>query len=251
MLALITGASSGIGYDMANYLASLGYDLIVVARREERLKDLKYKLNNINVTIIELDLSIKENCYALYEKTRGYDIDLFINNAGFGLFGEFENTNLETELEMIDLNVKAPTILTKLYLNDFLTKNKGHILNVCSMASFTIGPLMSVYYSTKSYLFKFSMAISEELRRNKSKVKISALCPGPIKTEFSEVAKVKFTIKEQSSKVVAKIGIDKTLKGKKIIIPSFKMKLGVFFQRFVSFNVLAKIGYKFQKKKGC
>ena len=187
MLALITGASSGMGKDMAKILADRGYDLILVARRRDRLEDLANSLS-VNVNIVDLDLSIEKNVFKIYEKFKDKDIDLLINNAGFGLFGEFVATDLNTELKMIDVNIKAYHILTKLFLQDFVKKDKGYILNVCSSAGFMAGPRLSTYYATKNYITKLTMAINEELRVKKSKVVISALCPGPVATEFNKVA---------------------------------------------------------------
>ena len=151
MLALITGASSGMGRDMARILSKMGYDLILVARRRERLLELKKELDT-NVTVISMDLSIVQNNYKLYEKVKNKNIDILINNAGFGLFGEFVKTEIETELKMIDLNVVAYHILTKLFLQDFVRKDKGYILNVCSSAGFMAGPRMATYYATKNIL---------------------------------------------------------------------------------------------------
>ena len=135
MKALITGASSGIGRDMAYYLAKKGYDLILVARRKSRLEEISKKANT-NVKIIELDLADEVNVYKLYDLVKDEKIDMLINNAGFGLFGMFYKTDLNRELEMINVNVKAPHILTKLFLKDFIKKNSGYILNVCSSAGF-------------------------------------------------------------------------------------------------------------------
>jgi len=163
MKALITGASSGIGYAMATYLSSLGYDLYLVARRKDCLEELKKKLKT-KVTIISLDLSKEENCYKLYEMTKGEDIDFLINNAGFGLFGFTTDISLDKELEMINVNIKAVHILTKLFLQDFYKKNSGRILNVASSAGFLAGPYLNTYYATKNYCLKFTLAIYEELK---------------------------------------------------------------------------------------
>ena len=146
MKALITGASSGMGKDMARILSNMDYDLILVARRKERLEDLKKELNT-NVTIIPMDLSVEDNCFKLYEKVKKEKIDFLINNAGFGLFGLFTETDLHRELEMINLNVKAYHILTKLFLKDFVKRDKGIILNVCSSAGFMAGPRLNTYYN--------------------------------------------------------------------------------------------------------
>ena len=248
MKVLITGASSGIGKDMARYLSKLGHDLILVARRKEVLEDLKKELKT-NIDIYVYDLTIEENVYELYEKTKDDNIDFLINNAGFGLFGTFEKTDLDRELKMIDLNIKKYHILTKLFLKDFIKKDHGYILNVCSSAGFMAGPRLSTYYATKNYITKLTMAINEELRQKKSHVQISALCPGPVATEFNDVAKGTFAIKEASSEYVAKYGIDKTLKRKMIIVPTLKMKLALFFNRFLPYRIQLIIAYNIQKRK--
>ncbi len=249
MKVLITGASSGMGRDMARYLATGGHDLILVARRKERLEELKKELTNVKVTIVSLDLSKKENCFKLYDKFKSENIDMLINNAGFGLFGTFDETDLDRELEMIDLNVISYHILTKLFLKDFIKRNYGYILNVCSSAGFMPGPRLNTYYATKNYVTKMTMAISEELRHKHSNVSISALCPGPVNTEFNKVAEGAFTIKGISSEYVAKLAIDKTLKRKLLIIPTFRMKLLLFLIRFAPYRLTMMINYRVQYRK--
>ena len=248
MLALITGASSGMGRDMARILAKKGYDLILVARRKERLQELKKELNT-NVTIISMDLSVEDHCFQLYEKVRAKKIDLLINNAGFGLFGEFYKTEIDTELKMIDLNIKAYHILTKLFLQDFIKRDQGYILNVCSSAGFMAGPRLSTYYATKNYVTKLTMAIHEELRMMRSHVVISALCPGPVATEFNQVAHGTFAIREASSYEVARYAIDKLFQKKMIIVPTFLMKLTLFLNRFAPYRLSLYIAYKIQMRK--
>ena len=248
MKALITGASSGIGLAMATYLADLGWDLILVARREDRLEKLQKKLK-IDVRIIALDLQIEKNCFKLYDMVKDEEIDFLINNAGFGLFGNTFETDLNRELEMIDLNIKAYHILTKLFLVDFYKKDKGRILNVASSAGFLAGPRLNTYYATKNYCLKFTMAIYEELRRAKSNVHISVLCPGPVNTEFNKVAGGKFSINSLSKEKVAKYAIDKSLKNKLIIIPGLMTKLGVFINRFVPWKLSMRFIYEIQYRK--
>lgn len=248
MLALITGASSGIGRDMAYYLADLGYDLILVARRKERLEEIKRNVK-VNVKIIVMDLLNEKNVFKLYEKTKKDNIDILINNAGFGLFGDFIKTDLKRELEMIDLNIKSYHILTKLFLNDFVKKDSGYILNVCSSAGFLAGPRLSTYYATKNYITKLTLAIYEELKHSNSNVSISALCPGPVNTEFNKVAKGVFNLKGLSSEYVAKYGINKMFKNKLIIVPGSFVKLGLFFNRLVPWKLSLFITYYIQKRK--
>lgn len=246
MKALITGASSGIGRDIARVLNKKDYDLVLVARDLQKLEELKSELGT-KVEIASMDLSNSENCKKLHDKYR--DIDILINNAGFGDCGYFTNTNIEKELSMINTNIVAYHILTKLYLQDMKQKNSGKILNVASIAGFIPGPLMATYYSTKAYVVRLSEAIREELKRQKSKVQISILCPGPVNTNFNKVADVQFAIKGLSSEYVAKYAIDKLLKGKFYIIPGFLIKLARISSKFAPTNIVAKVSYKMQKRK--
>lgn len=249
MRALITGASSGIGRDMARYLADLGWDLVIVARRTERLLKLKEELKDTDVMCITADLSKVDECKRVYDETKGVEIDMLVNNAGFGLAGEFVDTDLDTELKMIDTNITALHVLTKLYLKDFVKRDRGYILNVASSASFMAGPLLNTYYATKNYVFRLSQAIYQELKERKSKVKVSILCPGPIQTEFLDIANVGFVIKGLKSEDVAKLAIDKTLKGKLIIIPGVMMKIGKFLLRFTPEKLMLWVSYRIQHKK--
>lgn len=248
MRALVTGASSGIGREISYYLASLNIDLIIVARNKKELEKIKEKVN-VDVKIITLDLIKKENVYKLYDLVKNNNIDILVNNAGFGLFGLFNETDLNKELEMIDLNVTTYHILTKLFLKDFVKKDNGYILNVCSSAGFMAGPRLSTYYATKNYITKLTMAINEELRQMKSNVSISALCPGPVNTNFNKVANGDFSIKEISPKLVAKLAVDKMFKRKMLIIPTFKMQCAVFFTRFIPYRLQLIIAYHIQGKK--
>lgn len=248
MKALITGASSGIGRDMAYYMSSLGYDLFLVSRDKEKLEEVKSKCST-KVTIISLDLIKEENCFKLYEKVKKENIDVLINGAGFGLFGMTYKTDLERELEMINLNIKAVHISTKLFLSDFVKRDSGYIMNIASSAGFLSGPRLNTYYATKNYVAKWTMAIYEELRHIKSNVHICTLCPGPVKTNFNKVAGGHFVIKEASSGYVAKYGIDKMLQKKLIIVPKFSVKLGLFFNRFIPWKLSLKITYKIQERK--
>lgn len=248
MKALITGASSGIGRDMAYYMSSLGYDLALVARDKEKLEEVKSKCST-KVTIIPLDLIKEENCFKLYEKVKKENIDVLINGAGFGLFGMTYKTDLERELEMINLNIKAVHILTKLFLSDFVKRDSGYIMNIASSAGFLAGPRLNTYYATKNFVAKWTMAIYEELRHKKSNVHICTLCPGPVRTNFNKVAGGHFAIKEASSGYVAKYGIDKMFQNKLIIVPKFSVKLGLFLNRFIPWKLSLKITYKIQERK--
>lgn len=246
MKALITGASSGMGKDMAIELSNRGYDLVLVARRKEKLEEIKKQLKT-NVEICTMDISIENNCYQLYEQYN--DIDILINNAGFGLFGEFDEIDINKELQMIDTNIKAVHILTKLYLKDFINKNSGYILNTASTAGFFSGPLMATYYATKGYVLKLTEAINEELMHIKSKVYIGALCPGPVNTEFNDVANVKFSVKALSSNYVAQYAIKKMFKNKKIIIPGLSNKLLIIISKILPRKLVIRLNYYIQRKK--
>lgn len=248
MKALITGGSSGIGKDMAYYLSNKGIDLIIVGRNVDALNSVKEKCKT-TVKVIDMDLSVRENVYKLYEETKDENIDILINNAGFGLFGNFYETDLVRELNMINLNIVALHILTKLFLRDFKDKDNGYILNVASSAGFMAGPKLSTYYSTKNYVLRQSLAIYEELIQEKSNVKISVLCPGPVETNFNNVAGGSFNTKSASSEFVAKYAIDKMFKNKLIIIPTLKIKLAVFLTRLVPTKLLLKINYHIQNVK--
>ena len=244
MKALITGASSGIGRDMARILAEKGCDLVLVARDEKKLNTLKDELNT-NVKIVTMDLSIADNCKKLHAENS--DIDLLINNAGFGDCGNFTKTNLDKEISMINTNITAYHILTKLYLIDMKKVNRGHILNVASIAGFMPGPLMSTYYATKSYIVRLSEGIREELKKEKSNVKISILCPGPVNTNFNKVANVKFSLKEKNSFEVAKYAIEHL--NKFYIVPGLDIKLARFGVHLFPASLVAKITYMVQKRK--
>lgn len=254
MKALITGASSGLGWEMAHILAEKGYSIIAVARREDRLLKLQKELA-CDVEIIVMDLTDETACRQLAK--RAGEVDVFINNAGFGVFGEFTGTDIDAELKMIDTNVRAVHILTKLVLKVFKERNYGHILNVASLAAFFSGPLFSSYYASKAYVYRLSVAISEELRREKSNVKISVLCPGPVSTEFGDIAKVKFGLgKEKGRKTiildsykVSKYAIEKMLSGKTIIIPGWLMKIAAFLRRILPEKLMARVVCLIQREK--
>ena len=246
MKALVTGASSGIGRDIARELSKRGYDLVLVARDLEKLEEVKLELKT-NVEVISMDISNVDNCIKLHEEHK--DIDILINNAGFGDCGVFTNTKLEKELRMINTNIVAYHVLTKLYMKDMKEKNSGKILNVASIAGFMPGPLMATYYSTKAYVVTLSESLREELRREKSNVQISILCPGPVNTNFNKVADVEFALKGLSSEYVAKYAVKKLLKGKFYIIPGWKIKLAKFASKISPRNIVAMVSYNMQKRK--
>ena len=250
MKVLITGASSGIGRDMAKELAKRKYDLVLVARNKEKLEEIQRELKdkrNVNVEIIQLDISNEENCIELHNRVQ--DVDILINNAGFGDCGDFAETELEKDLTMIKTNIIALHTLTKLYLKDMKNKNSGKILNVASIAGFMPGPLMATYYSTKAYVVRLSESIREELKKANSNVQISILCPGPVNTNFNKVANVRFDMKSRTSEQVANYAIEKFLNGKFRIVPGADVKIGIFFAKLLPSSLMAKITYNVQKRK--
>ncbi len=248
MKALITGASSGIGRGMAIELSKRGYELILVARSYDELTLVQKELLTSSV-VIALDLSISQNCIDLYQQLKNEEIDILINNAGFGVFGEFTSTSLDRELDLIHLNISAVHILTKLFLQDFVKKDRGYILNVSSSAAFSPGPLMASYYGSKSYVLRFTESIYGELQKKYSNVYIGVLCPGPVDTNFNTVANVQFSVKAMTSERVAGYAIDKMFKRKLVIVPGLSMKFCHLFVRFVPTKFLIKVAYHIQRKK--
>lgn len=250
MKALITGASSGIGKAIAIELAQQNMDLVLVARRQEQLEQLKKSLQSypIHIDVFPCDLKDANSCQQLVQQFS--DVQILINNAGFGDAGDFCNTSLEKELDMIDVNIKAMHILLKTFVQHWKTqKQKAYVLNVASLAAFQAGPKMATYYATKAYVLHLSEAVAFEFKKEKLPIHISTLCPGPVATEFNQVANVKFHIKELSPQKVAKLAIKKMFKNKTIIIPGLKGKLGIFFSRFISRKMAQRVVYRVQEKK--
>lgn len=252
MKAIITGASSGFGWDMSHILSEMGYDIVAVARREDRLLKLKEELKT-EVEICVCDVTDMNQCKALSLKAK--DADVFINNAGFGVFGEFCETDLEKEMLMLDTNVRAVHILTKLVAKEFRKKGSGYIMNVASLASFFPGPMFGAYYASKSYVLRLTQSLAEELRREKSGVKVCVLCPGPAKTEFEKTANVKFGEGDKKSAIVlssmdvSKYAIKKMFSGKEVIIPGALMRIAVFMRHLLPDKLLARVIYIIQSKK--
>lgn len=248
MKALITGASSGIGREIAKLLADKYDELVIVARTESKLIELKKEIeveSKCNVKIEVLDVSIKENCIKLFESNK--DIDLLVNNAGFGDYGEFTETSLDKELSMINTNIVAYHILTKLYLIEMQKRNSGHILNVASIAGFMPGPLMATYYATKSYVVRLSQGIRQELKKQKSKVKISILCPGPVNTNFKDAANIKFNFYGANTRSIAKYAVKHL--NRFYIVPRIEIKLSRILIKIVPSYWVSKFIYFAQNRR--
>ncbi|MDP4551852.1 SDR family oxidoreductase [Alkalihalobacillus macyae] len=253
--ALITGASGGIGYELAELMAKDGINLILAARSKEKLDQRARELQTYGgqVQVIVSDLSQTGAAEKLYNEVKelGTSIDLLVNNAGVGVFGKFTETNLQQDLDMLYLNINSLTHLTKLVLPDMTKRGKGRILNVASTAAFQPGPLMAVYYASKAYVLSFSEAIENELKG--TGVTVSALCPGPTRTDFSERANLVksklFDSGTMDSKTVAKVGYEGFMKGKSVIIPGTQNKILAKSIRFLPRKIVTKTVRRMQDEK--
>lgn len=247
---LITGASSGIGYEFAKIFGENGYkNIVITARRKERLNSLAKALKSefdVNVTAFDCDLSDSESCKKIFNElsNMNLEIDVLVNNAGFGLSGEFTENSLESQLEMIRLNTSALVELTGLFLPGMISRSKGGIINVGSTAGFQPGPLMSVYYATKAFVYSFSQAVEEEVK--KSGVHVTCLAPGPAETEFGKISGNNKTRlfrlgSVMSARDVAVCGFEGFMKKKPLVIPGIKNSLAVRASKFIPMPVLKKI----------
>jgi uncharacterized protein len=254
--ALITGASSGIGLELAKIFAKNGHDLVLVARRLDKLDALKTELeakNAVNIITIKKDLSAISSSKELYEelKSKNISVDILINNAGFGDFGDFVNCNWEKQEEMLNLNIVALTYLTRLFLPEMVKNGYGKIMNVASTAAFQPGPTMAVYFATKAYVLSFSEAIATEL--SGTGVTVTALCPGPTKSEFQDKAAMNENDMFNSSsiptsEVVAAFGYKKMMKGDTIAVHGFINNVLVQVNRITP-RILVRIIVKWMLKK--
>ncbi|MDR2878525.1 MAG: SDR family oxidoreductase [Fusobacteriales bacterium] len=251
---LITGASSGIGREFSRLFAEKGYRLVITARREKNLTELKEMYPENNIDVIPCDLGSETGAEYLYNeiKKRNIKVDILINNAGFGLFGEFYETDIEKEKKMINLNIKALVELSKYFLQEMLERNSGKILNVASIAAFQPGPYMSVYYAGKAFVLSFSEALRNEVRS--TGVCISVLCPGPVETEFeksSELTKSKLfsKLKPVTAEKVAYAGYRGLMKNRAVIIPGFFNRAVITAGKFIPAGIKVNIARKIQEKK--
>ena len=248
---LITGATTGIGYELAKLFAKDKYELIIIARNETKLSETASSLikdYNVNVKFISKDLSVPDSAKEIFDelKKENISIDILVNNAGFGDQGAFADSDMKNDIDMISLNITSLVILNRLFLDDMLKRNSGKILNVASTAAFQSGPFMAVYYATKAFVLSFSEAVSEELTG--TNVTVSCLCPGPTETEFQNRAGIKktkmmnrkkFTV--MSAAEVALTGYKEMMKGKRNIIPGFANKAGAIFVKLLPRKIITKI----------
>lgn len=253
--ALITGASSGLGLEFSKICAKNNHNLVLVARSIDVLNDLKNELENtydITVFVFQCDLSNPNNIDSLYQFTKDNDlfVDILINNAGFGDYGLFSESNLDKQLEMISLNNSSLVKLSHLYLQDMILNKQGRIMNIASIAGFVPGPLMSVYYATKAFVLSFSEAIATELANDS--IKVFAFCPGPTNTGFEKNAKVNGKrlsklFQSTSSKSVALKGYNYMMNNKVVKLPGITNKAGIVLVRFIPRSIVRKFVYKLQK----
>ena len=246
--ALITGASSGIGWELAKLFAGDKSDLVLVARRKERLDALAEELKDefgVDVYVLPKDLSDPEAPKEIFEelKAAGIDVDVVVNNAGFGLRGPFANIDMDGQIDMVQVNVVALTHLTRLFLPGIIERGRGGILNVGSLAGFQPGPNLAVYYATKAYVLSLTEAISEEITN--PNIKISCLAPGPVKTEFGEKSALDdsllFKMSLMDVEPVVREGYEGFRQGKVIVLPGIKQKLIPVLLRFTPRFLVRKI----------
>ncbi|HSW47494.1 MAG TPA: SDR family oxidoreductase [Candidatus Saccharimonadales bacterium] len=253
---LITGGSSGIGFELSKIFGANNYDLVLVAQNAEKLKKSAEELKNknINVKTIAKDLSDPASPTQIYEllQKESIQVDILVNNAGFATYGPFVETNLEKELIELQVNIVSLTHLTKLFVRDMIKRGNGKILNVASTAAFTPGPLMAVYYASKAYVLSFSEALNEELAN--SGVSVTALCPGPTDTGFVARGNLQnsklFQGKHMNATFVAQKGYDGLMKNKTIVIPGLQNKLMVQGLRFAPRSFVTKLVKSLQSKRG-
>jgi len=249
--ALITGASSGIGKEFARRYAENGYRLILTARREDILEQLREELKT-EIVVIPADLSDEKQCFELLKKLKDEVIDVFINNAGFGLAGSFLTTDVEREINMIKVNDIAMHIMFKGVLQKMDARGSGTILNVASSAGlFPGGPYMAGYYASKAYVVSLTRAVVQELKEKGSKVHVCALCPGPVDTDFNRNADVVFSLKGISASQCVSECLKEMNRKKTVIVPSVLMKAAVSLSKLVPAGLLtAMTGHQQKKKTG-
>ena len=248
MLAVITGASSGIGEELARQLAKNKYDLVLIARRTTRLEEIKKQLEQyqISIEVYTYDLEKQIDLEDLTSKLDQYEIDLFINNAGFGIVGNSFEVSTDRELSMIDLNIKSLH-----YLSAYAIKKikNGQLINISSLVVFLPTSLLVSYAATKAYVYSYSTALRYELKKKGIPINVMTVCPGPVKTEFGKVANA--TQKMKGQKVDKCVNeIIKGIKRKKaLVIPGFSMKILYILLKVMPLSLILKSAYKIQSKK--
>lgn len=253
---LITGATGGLGKAFAKIFASNGNNLLLVGTNDDKLFTLKEELcsqYSVNIDYVSADFSDKEQLKKVYEyaKSKEYFVNNLVNCAGFGDRTDFKDMDVDLQLKMIDVNCNALLYFCRVFIDDMLSNNEGHIINVCSLAGFVPGPYMCTYHASKAFVLNLTESIAHEIR--KTKVKILALCPGPFISGFVGKAKNDWTfkkIKPVSADKIASFGYKKAMKGKRLAIPGFMNKLTAFAPRFFSRKFVAKVSAGTLKKGG-
>jgi short-subunit dehydrogenase len=255
--ALITGASGGLGYDLASIFAENGFNIVLVARNNGRLLDLANQARQmfgVSAHVISKDLSRSEAPLEIFKELQSIDVkvDVLVNNAGYGILGAFGYSDPAQQINMLDVNIMAPVRLTALFLPAMLKKGEGRILNIASTAAFQPGPFMSGYYASKAFLVSFSAGLAEEIRDRG--VTVSVLCPGPMATGFRARAGIKqptlfATLADVDSRVAARSGFEGLMAGKSIMIPGFLNKLGMLAGRIMPITLMARILGTVQKQR--
>lgn len=254
--AVVTGASTGIGYYYCQLLLAKGYHLVGVSRNAQGILKLKKTYPNLQIRAYDLDLSNSENVNKLFNLTKKINVTIVINNAGYGVHGQFKDTDLASELNMLNLNINALHILTKLFTERFLKYNYGRVINIASVAAFQPGPGFSSYYASKAYVLSLSVAINYELRRAKSKVRVVTICPGPLKTDFwkrshGDDAKVyQSKVPMMAVDKFAKKSLHKAMKvrRKNYLLIGLSNKLALFIFKLLPKNLVLRFVYKYQNK---
>ncbi len=250
--AVVTGASSGIGLEFVKQLARQGYPLLLVARRRKRLFYIEWKMREAGVKCEALvaDLAGEDGRKKLERWMGQHEVEVFINNAGFGLAGSFSGTDLSREQEMIDLNVYAMHTLMKIALKAMRPAGGGYILNVASSAGlFPGGPYMATYYATKAYVASLTQGVAEELRLAGSRLYVGCLCPGPVDTEFNKVAEVRFALKGITPERCVRAALKDMKRRKTVIVPTLTMKAAVLAGRLLPGRLTVKMVAGQQRKK--
>ncbi|QGS52305.1 SDR family NAD(P)-dependent oxidoreductase [Spiroplasma tabanidicola] len=255
--AVVTGASKGLGFEYCKELLKLGYNIIGIARDASSLESLKEQFGDKDIIAWNYDLSVFENNKIVIDKCKDFDIEIFINNAGYGVWGYFSQSDVEQEMNMIDLNIKSLHFLTKEMIKKFVKQNYGRVINVGSMAAFTPAPVFASYYASKAYVFSLGVAINTELKKTKSKARVITVCPGPLKTDFwnrssnQKEAKYKSTIKVMKTSTYARRSLKAALKVKKknFIITGFSNKLVKKITKWAPMGMVLNSVYNYQRKR--
>ena len=232
--ALITGASAGIGHELARVFAANQFNLVLVARNEARLNQIAEELqaaNQVSVRVVAQDLAQPQTTAEIFRRSKDLPVSTLVNNAGFGGYGPFAQANLETQTNMIQVNVASLIQLTHLFLQPMIARGRGRILNVASTAAFQPGPFVNIYYATKAFVYSFSYALAEELAG--TGISVTALCPGMTRTEFFERANISKRHPRMSmdARKVAEIGFRGMMKGKRVVIPGLLNQIGSFLAK--------------------